>query len=647
MIALSVSGLTFEVGTKEILKGISFSIEDGDKLGIVGVNGSGKSTLLRLITGKYEATDGEIYIAKNTSVGMMEQDDAFNIVTGQSGTVFENTVLSQMYAAFPDLCRDEERISELEKLLVTATGTELERYTKEFTEVNNRFIDKGGLHYKSRCKSLLARLGFNESSYNRPVTSLSGGERARLNLARLLYREPDILILDEPTNHLDTDTLEWLEAHLGTYKKTVIVVSHDRYFLDKVTTKTLDIEHHEGKLYSVPYSGYVKQKEADRAAAEKKYMLQQKEIARLEAYIEQQRRWNRERNIIAAESREKAIARMEKVERPKDSPKAIKFNFTKSGESGNDVLSVKNLKMNFGDRILFSEVSFEVKKREHLFILGANGTGKSTLLKILLGKLHQTNGTYEFGYNVTVGYYDQENQNLDMSKTVIDEIWDTYPEIKEADLRGVLATFMFKGEDAFKQVSVLSGGERARLTLAKLILSGMNLLILDEPTNHLDIQSREALENALEGFDGTIIAVSHDRYFIKKLATRVIEITNKNINNYIGGYEDYSAAREKAKEEQKIKKTQPSESSADDPSKLSNKELYLQRKKENAEARQAEKHKKKVLAEIEKLEEELSKISEEMYGSASTDYVRVAELETRKNEIEERLLELYEEEENF
>ncbi len=645
MIALSVSGLSFEVGTKEILKDISFSIEEGDRLGIVGVNGSGKSTLLKLITGKYDATDGNVYFAKSSNVGMMEQDDTFNILKGEGATVFKNTVISQMYAAFPELCRAESRIAELEALLQTAQGAELERYTVEFTEANAKFIENGGLHYKARCKSLLAKLGFDESTYERPVTSLSGGERARLNLARLLYREPDILILDEPTNHLDTDTLEWLEAHLSTYKKTLIVVSHDRYFLDKVTTKTLDVEHHRAKLYGVSYSEYVKQKEADRAAAEKKYMLQQKEIARLEAYIEQQRRWNRERNIIAAESREKAIARMEKAERPKDAPQAIRFRFTKSGESGNDVLSVKGLEMSFGQKTLFSDISFEVKKKEHLFILGANGTGKSTLLKILLGKQLQGGGTYEFGYNVTIGYYDQENQNLDMSKTVIDELWDTYPEIKEADLRGVLAAFMFKGEDAFKSVSVLSGGERARLTLAKLILSGMNLLILDEPTNHLDIQSREALENALEGFDGTIIAVSHDRYFIKKLSTRVIELSDGGVKNYIGGYEDYSRAREEAKlsEESGKKSAASSESTKE----LSGKELYLQRKKESADARQAERRKKKVLSEIETLENELSEVTEELYGPAATDYMKAAELEEKKNLIEEKLMLLYEEEESF
>ncbi len=638
MIILSVSGLSFRVGTKEILENISFAVEDGDRVGIVGVNGSGKSTLLRMITGKLEQSDGAVYIAKDKSVGMMEQDDAFNVIEGGS---FDDTVLSQMYAAYPELCRDEDRLSELEELLKSAEGEELKRYTAEFSETNSRFIDNGGLHYKSRCRSILSKLGFSEEYLSNRVSSLSGGERARLNLARLLFREPDVLILDEPTNHLDTDTLEWLEGILSSYKKTLLVVSHDRYFLDKVTTKTLDIEHHAAKLYGVPYSKYTEQKEADRKAAEKKYDLQQKEIARLEAYIEQQRRWNRERNIIAAESREKAIARMEKVERPKDAPQSIRFGFTKNRESGNDVLSVRGLSMEFPAKKLFENISFEVKKREHVFIAGANGTGKSTLLKILLEKIPATAGVFELGYNVTIGYYDQENQNLDPSKTVIDELWDAYPDKNQTELRNTLALFMFRGEDAFKQVAVLSGGERARLTLAKLILSKMNLLILDEPTNHLDIQSREALESALEGFDGTIIAVSHDRYFIKKLATRVIELKDGGIVNHIGGYEDYAAARERAKlnaEEAKEEYV---------PQQMSNKELYLQRKKEAAEARQYEKHRRDVLEEIERLERELAEVSEELFGDAATDYVRAAELDDRKTVIEDRLMTLYEEEESF
>lgn len=644
MISLSVSGLSFQVGTNTILKDISFSVEDGDRLGVVGVNGCGKSTLLRMIYGKYTPSDGTIYIAKDKSVGVMEQDDAFNIIKTADGGVFDSSVLSQMYAAFPELCRDEARLETLEAQLQSAEGRELERLTAEFTQTNARFIENGGMHYKSRCRSLLSRLGFGEEYLNRPVSELSGGERARLNLARLLYREPDILILDEPTNHLDTDTMEYLESQLSSYKKTLIVVSHDRYFLDKVTTKTLDIEHHTAKLYNVPYTAYLSQKEAARAALEKQYAVQQKEIARLEAYIEQQRRWNRERNIIAAESREKAIARMDKIEKPKDAPKSIRFSFSKGSESGNDVLSVKKLSMAYGSKKLFNEISFELKKGERLFIAGANGTGKSTLLKILLGKVSQSGGKFEFGYNVNIGYYDQENQNLDMNKTVIDELWDAHPDIKETELRGILALFMFRGDDAFKQISVLSGGERARLTLAKLILSKMNLLILDEPTNHLDIQSREALESALEGYEGTILAVSHDRYFIKKLATRIIELSDGGINNYIGGYEDYAESREK-------RKNSPSKTQTNDPDyelpQMSNKDMYLLRKKEAALARQAEKHRRDVLAEIERLEKELADVSDELYGEAASDYMRAAELDDRKTVIEDRLLSLYEEEEGF
>lgn len=643
MTAISVSELCFEVGTKKILNNVSFSLEEGDRLAIVGVNGSGKSTLLRLIAGKYEATSGSVYTAKNKTVGMMEQDDAVNFVSSFGNIGFDSTVLSQMYAAYPELCVAEHRLAELEKLLNESSGDELMRFTSEFTRLNNEFISSGGLHYKSRCKSLLLKLGLGEEKFSQNIESLSGGERARLNLAKLLFREPDILILDEPTNHLDTDTLEWLEGVLANYKKTLITVSHDRYFLDSVTEKTLDIEYGVSKLYSAPYSEYVKLKEEYKASELKKYTVQQKEISRLEAYIEQQRRWNRERNIIAAESREKAIARMEKVERPKDAPKSIRFEFSKSEESGNDVLSVKNLSKSFGEKELFSDISFEVKKKERLFIAGANGVGKSTLLKILLRKISADKGSFEFGYNVTVGYYDQENQNLDFSKTVIDELWDAYPDTTETQLRNILALFMFRGDDAFKSVSVLSGGERARLTLAKLILSKMNLLILDEPTNHLDIQSREALEKALDAFEGTVIAVSHDRYFTKKTATRILELTNGTCINHIDGYSGYSKSRELRRISEKIT---PDENSEKENSKsASNKNLYLQRKKENADARRLKKRKKDLAAEIAKTEKKIEEITAELYGDAAADYTRAAELDSQKTELEDKLLELYEEEE--
>ena len=636
MISLSVSGISYSIGIKEILSDISFSIEDGDRLGIVGVNGSGKTTLLRIIAGDISPDGGNIFTAKEHSLGILHQTDAFLETADENATV-----LSHMYGAYPQLLRDEARLEEIEKELGEKEA-DITRLSSEYDRINSRYIDGGGLHYKSRCKSILQRLGFSEDTHTQKVSSLSGGQKTRLSLARLIFREPDILILDEPTNHLDTETLLWLEDVLATYKKTLLVVSHDRYFLDRVTNKTLDIEHHRATLYKCSYTEYVKQKEAKRAADEKKYNLQQKEIARLEAFIEQQRRWNREKNIIAAESREKAIARMDKVERPENAPRAIRFTFDEGSESGNDVLSVKKLSMGFGTRTLFSNLSFEVKKREHLFIAGANGCGKSTLLKVLLGKYLPREGKFTFGYNVNIGYYDQENQNLDDTKTVLDELWDAYPDMTQTMLRGTLAAFMFRGDDIEKKVSVLSGGERARLTLAKLILSKMNLLILDEPTNHLDIPSREALENALLAYDGTVIAVSHDRYFMKKLATRVIDLSGP-IRDWRGGYEEYAAHLDKNKgifEESGCKASTEEKVST-------GKEQYLNKKAESAKRRKEQNRRKKVLEEIKRLEDEIEKLSEELFGEAATDYIRAAEIEQRKTEAEEKLLELYGEEAEF
>ncbi len=647
MISISTSGLAFRIGTRDILTDVTFSLEDGDRLAVVGVNGSGKSTLLRLICGEYTPDEGSVYLAKNKTVGMLHQDDAFNILKLDEGedSPVDETVLGQMYAIFPDLCRWEVRLAELQAALDeaaaknTADMDELNRLSAEFTNLNNQFIADGGLHYKSRCRSILNNLGFDESYHNMPVTALSGGQRTRLALARLLSREPDILILDEPTNHLDTDTMAWLEEHLAAYKKTVILVSHDRLFLDRVTNKTLEIEHTVSKLYKCSYSQYVVEKEAYRREMEKKYNLQQKEIARLEAYIAQQRAWNRERNIIAAESREKAIARMEKVEKPKALPKAISFKLNSSGESGNEVAEAKRLTMGFGEHMLFRDVSFLIKKKERVFITGPNGCGKSTLIKLLLGQLDPISGTIEFGYNVTVGYYDQENQNLNPENTVLEELWSTYPNLTQTEIRNTLAMFMFRGDDIEKEVSVLSGGERARLTLAKLILSRMNLLILDEPTNHLDIDSREALETALSQFDGTIIAVSHDRYFTRKLATQFIDLGNGG-ELYIGNYDEYTAHRSGKKTAAPVKKTEVKEDSPQ-------KEEYQKKKSDNVRRRENEKRKAQIAREIKKLEEELISIEDELFGDAASDYIRATELTDRKIVVEDRLMQLYEEEEEL
>ncbi len=653
MISISTHNLAYRIGVREILGDVSFSLEEGDRLAVVGVNGSGKSTLLKLLAGELEPDEGEVFIARDKSIGMLRQDDAFHVMDlavspeETADSPVDGTVLGQMYAVFPELCRDEIDLARLQRALdaaaVTGDEAELTRLSKTYTDLNARYIRDGGLHYQSRCRSILTKLGFDESFRTLSVSALSGGQRTRLALARLLFREPDILILDEPTNHLDLDTMIWLEEHLAAYPKTktVILVSHDRLFLDRVTNKTLDIEHGRATLYRCAYTQYAEEKETKRREAEKKYEVQQKEIARQEAYIEQQRRWNRERNIIAAESREKALARMEKVEKPKPLPKSIRFTLTSSGESGNDVAAVKKLTMGFGNRILFRDLSFLVKKRDHLFIWGANGCGKSTLIKLLLGQLEPLSGEIEFGYNVTVGYYDQENQNLDDGNTVLDELWNAYPKLTQTEIRNALALFLFRGEDIEKEVRVLSGGERARLTLCKLILSKMNLLILDEPTNHLDIESREALEKALLSFDGTIIAVSHDRYFTNRLATRFLDLDGGG-RDFFGNYDSFMSYREK---------NTPNAPSAQDDKPVSRSDdgttEYDAKKKKGAELRRIEKRKAEVAREIAKLEKRIADLDDELFGEAASDYQRAIELTDEKTAAEDRLIQLYEEEETL
>ncbi|MCI9450278.1 MAG: ABC-F type ribosomal protection protein [Clostridiales bacterium] len=638
MASISASGVACRIGTTTILENITFTLEDGDRLGVVGVNGSGKSTLLKILSGEREPDEGDVFIGKNKSLGILHQDDAFNIIKTAGDTVIE-----QMYAAFPELLNAEKRISEIEREMQSETDTDkLTRLTAELDLKNSSYISGGGLYFRSKCRSMLTSLGFGEEFHSLPMSAMSGGQRTRIALARLLAREPDIMLLDEPTNHLDENTLEWLEDHLSSYKKTVIVVSHDRYFLDRVTNKTLDVENKTAHLYRCSYSKFTEEKKKAREVAEKKYELQQKEIARLEAYIENQRRWNRERNIIAAESREKAIARMEKVERPADEPKKVKFSISSSGESGNDVLELRSVGITFPGRVLFENLSFLLKKGERLFISGANGCGKSTLIRTLMGERSPSSGTIEFGYNVKIGYYAQENQNLDPQNTVLDELWNAYPGLTQTEIRNTLAIFMFRGDDIEKKVSVLSGGERARLTLAKLILSKMNLLILDEPTNHLDIASREALENALEAFEGTLIAVSHDRYFTRRLATRFVTLSEEKCTLYTGGYDSY---RESLKTGGTL--TDETTKAEDESAPVSSKDEYLRRKAEAARIRKAERRLEAIAKECDELEAQLVDIDDELFGEAAYDYKRAAELSDLKITVEDRLMSLYEEDEEL
>ncbi len=646
MTVISIADLSLSFGTRKILDRISFALNENDKLGIIGVNGCGKSTLFKVITGELLPDEGNVFLASDKTVGILRQDGAFEVDDAKG-----NTPLAQMIAAFPELLAAEARLAELQAELAAkahlAATREYAILTNMFTEANARFIADGGLEFRSRCASILSRFGFDEQMQGQPLDTLSGGQRTRLALARELSREPDILLLDEPTNHLDIETLLFLENFLVQYKKCVLIISHDRYFLDRVTNKTLALEYGRAKLYQGGYTASMEQRRIDREIAEKHYRDQQKEIARQEAYIAQQRAWNRERNIIAAESRLKLLAKMERVERPREAPKSIRLSFTQAISSGNEVLHVKKLGMAFGNKQLFSDVSFLLQKKERMFVIGPNGCGKSTLIKLILGNLLPTAGRIEAGYNVEIGYYDQENQNLTPENTVLEELHNAYPEKTDLEIRNTLALFRFVGEDVFRTVRVLSGGERARLTLAKLILSQMNLLVLDEPTNHLDIDSREALETALDAFEGTILTVSHDRYFMDKLATRFLEL--KPGDAFEGDALDYTVSRTghgydeffSFKKKREAATAGTSVQAAAEPM-SDNKAQYLARKQSEAEARREKARIERLKKEAEALESELAALEEELFGSAATDYTRAAELDRRKTEAEERLLEIYE-----
>ena len=640
MIALSVSDLSLSFGTDVILSGISFSVNDGEKVGIVGVNGAGKTSLFRLITGQYAPDSGAVYIQRGHTVGVLEQNADLSLLPG------DMTMLEYMYTAFPALLALEEEIRGLEDALAAAPADPsqtLRSLTDTLHEKNQAYRDGGGLEFRARCRSMLLRLGFDEYQIGQHISTLSGGQYTRLSLARLLATEPDILMLDEPTNHLDIDALVWLEGYLSTYKKTVLVISHDRYFLDKVTDHTLILRHTRGKLYPGGYTAARTLEEAQGAAMEKRYQEQQKEIARIRANIEFQRRCNREHNFVTIRSKEKQIARMEKLERAPKAERAVRMNFTAEEESAGDVIIAKNLSFSYTkERPLIRGVTFLIRQGERVMFLGPNGSGKSTLMKLIRGALAPTGGTLTLGYNIKIGYYDQENRGLSENKTVFSEMHDEYPTKKDLELRSTLALFLFGAEDMNKPVSALSGGERARLTLAKLMLKKVNLLVLDEPTNHLDFGSCEALENAVLAFPGTVVAVSHDRYFINRLATRLIELdpaAERGAVDYPLG-EDENAFDEYMRLRELRRQKQEAETPAAPVSR--GKLAYEAQKKEAAARRGEERKRERAQARVAALEKELEEVQAELFGSAAADYVRAAALDKRKSEIEEELLSLYE-----
>lgn len=617
-------GVSLSYGADVILDNITFSVNTGDKVGIIGVNGAGKSTLLSIIRGNLETTKGDVFISNGAEIGCLEQiNDAHR---------FNCTIFEAAISAFSHLIDLENKITSLRERMESGDETAIKAFVTE-TEQFNRL---GGNEYVGKTKSMLAKFGFNECDLSKNADSLSGGQKTKLLLVKLLLKDPDIMLLDEPTNHLDHVAREWLENYIISSKKTFLIISHDRYFLDRTTTKTLEISHGISEMYDGNYTIFREKKKALDEAKLKHYNLQQKEIARLEAFIENQRKWNREKNIIAAESRQKTIDKMVKLEKPKEKEKGIQFKIANSGAMSNDVLSVRSLSMAYPNNELFKDLSFELKRGERLFVIGANGCGKSTLIKILTGRETQKSGIFELGYNQTIGYYDQEQQLLDQNNSVIDEIWSVYSDKTNTQIRSMLARFGFKGDDVFKSVSVLSGGERARLSIAKMVACGVSLLILDEPTNHLDIDSCEMLESALREYDGTVITVSHDRYFIQNLATAILEIDKTGFDLGYSfkkcSYNDYLEISKKneittVKRVEGIGKTDFEEAK--------------QRKNQLRTAKNRFANVEKSIAELENQLSELKR--QENDESITSDYVALNALFERKSELESNIDTLYEE----
>lgn len=537
MTVLTLSGVSKAFGVNVILEDINLTLQDGQRMGLVGVNGSGKSTLLKVICGEEQPDSGTVSLVKGWKVGYLTQ---------QADILSDSTCYQEMERAMEPVKRMEERLRELEEQMAQAhqNPDEFERISRQYDLTLQRFEHAGGYEWRSRIRGVLSGLGFTQAQQEQNASQLSGGERTRLCLARMLLVAPDLLLLDEPTNHLDLEATAWLESALKKYEGAVIVISHDRYFLDEVCDCMAELSGHHLKQYTGNYTEFSRKRAADRERQEKEYELQQAEIARQKAIIARYRMYNREKSIRAAASREKVLERMELVERPTQE-QTVHFRFTARRRTGDDVLMTEELSKAFDGRQLFEHVAMHIRAGERVALIGPNGVGKSTLLKIVVKQLQPDTGYVRYGANLDIGYYDQHQENLHMDKQVIDEIWDDYPYMEPDQVRGALALFLLTGDEVFQPVSTLSGGERGRLALTKLMLRRDNFLIFDEPTNHLDMDSREVLEQALKDFTGTLLFVSHDRYFINRLATRVLELSEHGVKEYQGNYDDYVEKKRK------------------------------------------------------------------------------------------------------
>lgn len=634
---LSCQNISKAFVENQVLKNVSFHIEDHEKAAIVGINGAGKTTLLRIIVGEMTPDDGQVVLAKDKTLGYLAQ----NSTVDTSHTIYE-----ELLSVKVDLLRLEEKIRECENNMKHADGDALEDLMKQYTSLTHAFETGGGYLYRSELVGVLKGLGFTEDEFSKPVTTLSGGQKTRVALGRLLLQNPDLIILDEPTNHLDMNSIAWLETYLLNYKGAVLIVSHDRYFLDRIAGKVIEIDQSKATTFMGNYSDYAVKKEQLRVAAWNAYMNQQREIKHQEEVIEKLKSFNREKSIKRAESREKMLDRIEVIEKPSEVRTDMKLTLTPRILSGNDVLTVEHLSKSFDSHKLFADVNFEIKRGEHVAIIGDNGSGKTTLLKILNGLVPADQGTFRLGSNVEIGYYDQEHHVLHSEKTLFEEISDDYPYLNNTQIRNVLAAFLFTGEDVFKRISDLSGGERGRVSLAKLVLSNANFLILDEPTNHLDIMSKEILEDALNGYEGTILYVSHDRYFINRTAHRILDLTEGQFVSYVGNYDYYLEKHDTVMAA--IEASTPQSADADNTAatKAAESEVKLDwkaQKEEQARLRKKENDLKKCEEKIAELEARISEIDTEMSDPAiGTQVAKLQELTKEQAACQEQLEKLYE-----
>ena len=640
---LACQSVSKSFGVKEVLKNIQFHIEDHEKAALVGINGAGKSTLLKIIMGEESADSGQVTLGKDKTIGYLAQQQEHS---------YQHTIYEEMLSVKQHIIELDQQIRDTEAAMKHAEGDELAKLLDTYTRLNHEFEQSNGYAYKSEINGVLKGLGFQESDYDTRISTLSGGQKTRVALGRLLLSHPDIILLDEPTNHLDMDSISWLETYLTNYDGAVLIVSHDRYFLDRIVTKVIELEFGTSRVYNGNYSYYASRREEIRASEMKAYLNQQAEIKHQEEVITKLKSFNREKSIKRAESREKMLSHIQVLDKPQEIRDAMRIRLEPEVESGNDVLLIEHLSKSFGSHCLFENLSMDIKRGERVALIGNNGTGKTTILKIINKYLPKDAGRIVLGSRVKIGYYDQEHQVLSPEKTIFQEISDAYPALTNTRIRTVLAAFLFTGDDVFKQIHDLSGGERGRVSLAKLMLSSANLLILDEPTNHLDITSKEILESALCSYTGTVLYVSHDRYFINKTATRILDLTDRHLNEYKGNYDYYLEKKELVErlyQESLNGNSAGSAPAAPIPDTASESKLdWKAQKEEQARIRKRENDLKKLEDKIEKLETRCQELTDEMcLPEVAVNAARCMELAKEKEETEAALESLYEEWETY